>query len=128
MDSISLIACAETAILQQVAGVGPLIALTFILTVDDKSRFQKSRDIGCYVGLRSDSGQSQPQLRITMEGDPYLRTIWCKERTTSSAAGDRILIRSDGAIAPLKLPSRQIECLPFSATVNSSYQAAKKLL
>ena len=68
----------ETSLLQQVGGVGPLIALTFVLTVDDKSRFQKSRDIGCYVGLRprrSDSGQSQPQLRITKEGDPYLRTL-----------------------------------------------------
>jgi transposase len=68
----------ETALLQQVGGVGPLIALTFILTVEDKNRFQKSRDIGCYVGLRprrSDSGQSQPQLRITKEGDPYLRTL-----------------------------------------------------
>jgi len=68
----------ETALLQQVGGVGPLIALTFILTVEDKGRFQKSRDIGCYVGLRprrSDSGQSQPQLRITKEGDPYLRTM-----------------------------------------------------
>jgi Transposase IS116/IS110/IS902 family len=46
--------------------------------VDDKNRFQKSRDIGCYVGLRprrSDSGQRQPQLRITKEGDPYLRTM-----------------------------------------------------
>jgi transposase len=68
----------ETALLEQVAGVGPLIALTFILTIEDKGRFQKSRDIGCYVGLRprrSDSGQSQPQLRITKEGDPYLRTM-----------------------------------------------------
>src|SRR6516225_10639892 len=68
----------ETALLQQVGGVGPLIALTFVLTVDDKTRFQKSRDVGCYVGLRprrSDSGQSQPQLRITEEGDPYLRTL-----------------------------------------------------
>lgn len=68
----------ETALLQQVGGVGPLIALTFVLTVEDKNRFQKSRDIGCYVGLRprrSDSGQSQPQLRITKEGDPYLRTM-----------------------------------------------------
>ena len=68
----------ETALLQQVGGVGPLIALTFILTVEDKDRFEKSRDIGCYVGLRprrSDSGQSQPQLRITKEGDPYLRTM-----------------------------------------------------
>ena len=42
----------ETALLQQVAGVGPLIALTFVLTVEDKDRFPKSRDIGCYVGLR----------------------------------------------------------------------------
>jgi transposase len=68
----------ETALLQQVGGVGPLIALTFVLTVEDKDRFQKSRDIGCYVGLRprrSDSGQSQPQLHITKEGDPYLRTL-----------------------------------------------------
>jgi transposase len=61
-----------------VGGVGPLIALTFVLTVEDKDRFEKSRDIGCYVGLRprrSDSGQSQPQLRISKEGDPYLRTM-----------------------------------------------------
>jgi transposase len=68
----------ETALLQQVGGVGPLIALTFVLTVEDKDRFQKSRDVGCYVGLRprrSDSGQRQPQLRITKEGDPYLRTM-----------------------------------------------------
>ena len=68
----------ETELLQQVGGVGPLIALTFVLTVEDKNRFQKSRDIGCYLGLRprrSDSGQSQPQLRITKEGDPYLRTM-----------------------------------------------------
>lgn len=57
----------ETKLLQQVSGVGPLIALTFVLTVEDKNRFQKSRDIGYYVGLRprrSDSGESQPQLRI----------------------------------------------------------------
>ena len=68
----------ETALLQQVGGVGPLIALTFVLTIDNKNRFQKSRDVGCYIGLRpkrSDSGQRQPQLRITKEGDPYLRTM-----------------------------------------------------
>jgi transposase len=53
--------CPETALLQQVGGVGPLIALTFLLTVENKDRFQKSRDIGCYLGLRprgSDSGRS----------------------------------------------------------------------
>jgi transposase len=68
----------ETALLKQVRGVGTLIALTFILTIDDRDRFQKSRDVGCYVGLRpkrSESGESQPQLRITKEGDVYLRKM-----------------------------------------------------
>jgi transposase len=56
----------ETALLQQVGGVGTLIALTFTLTIEDKNRFQKSRDVGCYVGLRprrSDSGQSPAHRR-----------------------------------------------------------------
>jgi transposase len=68
----------ETQLLRQVSGVGTLIALTFVLTVEDRDRFQKSRDVGCYVGLRpkqSESGQSQPQLPITKEGDRYLRTL-----------------------------------------------------
>jgi transposase len=58
--------------------VGPLIALTFVLTVEDKERFAKSRDVGCYVGLRpkrSESGERQPELRITKEGDVYLRKL-----------------------------------------------------
>jgi transposase len=68
----------ETELLRQVSGVGTLIALTFVLTVEDRDRFQKSRDVGCYVGLRpkqSESGQSQPQLRISKEGDMYLRKL-----------------------------------------------------
>jgi transposase len=68
----------ETELLQQVKGVGPLIALTFVLTLEDKARFAKSRDVGCYVGLRprrSNLGESQPQLRITKEGDAYLRKM-----------------------------------------------------
>lgn len=68
----------ETAVLKQVTGVGPLIALTFILTLEDKDRFARSRDAGCYVGLRprrSESGESQPQLRISKEGDAYVRKL-----------------------------------------------------
>ena len=68
----------ETCLLRQVSGVGTLIALTFVLTVEDKGRFAKSRDMGCFLGLRpkqSDSGESQPQLRITKEGDLYLRKL-----------------------------------------------------
>lgn len=68
----------ETARLKQVSGVGDLIATTYVLTVEDPRRFARSRDVGCYVGLRpkrSDSGESRPQLRITKEGDPYLRQL-----------------------------------------------------
>jgi transposase len=68
----------ETDLLRQVSGVGTLIALTFVLTVADKQRFEKSRDVGCYLGLRpkrSQSGGSEPELRITKEGDVYLRKL-----------------------------------------------------
>jgi len=55
-----------------------LIALTYVLTAEDRERFQRSRDVGCYIGLRpkrSESGESQPQLAITKEGDVYLRKL-----------------------------------------------------
>jgi transposase len=68
----------QVALLKQVKGVGTLIALTFLLTLEDPHRFCKSRDVGCYLGLqpgRRNSGQSQPQMRISKEGDPYLRTL-----------------------------------------------------
>jgi transposase len=65
----------ETALLQQVHGVGTLTALTYVLTVDDPHRFRRSRDAGAYFGLRPrrrESGDSRPQLRITKEGDAYM--------------------------------------------------------
>jgi transposase len=68
----------EVARLKQVKGVGPLIALTFVLTLDDPYRFRRSRDVGCFVGLRPgrrNSGMSEPQLHISKEGDRYLRTL-----------------------------------------------------
>jgi transposase len=68
----------EVALLKQVKGVGPLIALTYVLTLEDPQRFRKSRDVGCFLGLRPgrrNSGQSQPQMHISKEGDPYLRTM-----------------------------------------------------
>src|SRR5262249_39663035 len=42
----------EAALLKQVKGVGTLIALTFLLTLEDPYRFRKSRDVGCYLGLQ----------------------------------------------------------------------------
>lgn len=64
--------------LDQVTGVGTLIALTYVLTLEDPLRFTHSRDVGGYVGLtprHRDSGQRVSQLRISKEGDCYLRTL-----------------------------------------------------
>ena len=68
----------QVAVLKQVKGVGTLIALTFVLTLDDPHRFRRSRGVGCFVGLRpgrKNSGMSEPQLHISKEGDRYLRTL-----------------------------------------------------
>ena len=68
----------QIARLKQVDGVGTLIALSFMLTIEDPHRFRRSRDVGCYFGLRPgrrSSGASQPQLHISKEGDRYLRKL-----------------------------------------------------
>jgi transposase len=78
IEQIAKEAHPEVALLQQVKGVGTLIALTYVLTLEDPRRFHRSRDVGCYLGLRPgrrNSGQSQPQLHISKEGDRYLRTL-----------------------------------------------------
>jgi transposase len=68
----------EVEILQPVAGVGALTALAYVLTLEDPQRFKKSREVGPAVGLvprRDQSGDQDPQLRITKTGDPYLRRL-----------------------------------------------------
>jgi transposase len=78
MERIAKESYPQVALLQQVKGVGTQIALTYILTLDDPQRFPKSREVGCFLGLRPgrrDSGESQPQMRISKEGDRYLRTM-----------------------------------------------------
>jgi transposase len=68
----------ETGLLRQVSGVGPLTALSYVLTVEDPQRFKSSRAIGPYLGLRprqSQSGDVDPELRITKAGDSDLRRL-----------------------------------------------------
>jgi transposase len=61
----------ETQALLQAYGVGQLTPLTYVLTLGSKERFQRSRDVGCYLGLRprrTQSGDRDPQLGITKAG------------------------------------------------------------
>jgi len=68
----------ESELLKQVKGVGDLIALAYVLTIEEPHRFRKSRDVGCFLGLqpgRRNSGESEPQMHISKAGDEYLRTL-----------------------------------------------------
>src|SRR5580692_10240182 len=78
MEKIAQEVYPEVFLLKQVKGVGTQIALTYILTIEDPYRFPKSREVGCFLGLkpgRRNSGKSEPQKKISKEGDRYLRTM-----------------------------------------------------
>jgi transposase len=78
LETISKESYPETSLLRQVEGIGPLTALTFVLTLEDPYRFEKSRSVGAYLGLvpASDrSGERDPQKRISKEGDEMLRKL-----------------------------------------------------
>jgi transposase len=64
--------------LMSVPGVGPIVALNFIATVDDASRFAKATDVGAYLGLtprRYQSGEIDYSGRISKRGDGTMRTL-----------------------------------------------------
>jgi len=68
----------EVERMTQVHGVGLLTALTLTLIVEDKGRFTRSRDIGPFLGLvprKSQTGESDPELRITKAGDVMARRL-----------------------------------------------------
>jgi len=68
----------ETGLLRQVPGVGTITSLSFVLTLEDPDRFEKSRSVGAYLGLvpgKDQSGQSDPGRPISGEGDEMLRRL-----------------------------------------------------
>jgi transposase len=79
LEEISKERYPETDLLRQVEGIGPLTALTFVLTLEDPYRFEKSRSVGAYLGLvpaTDQSGDRDPrEKRISKEGDEMLRKL-----------------------------------------------------
>ncbi len=58
-------------------GIGPITALCYLATIDDPTRFKRSRSVGAYVGLTSRryaSGEVDWTGRISKCGDPMLRS------------------------------------------------------
>jgi len=88
----------EIIVLRTVDSIGPLTALTYVLTIDDPTRFSKSRNAGAYLGLcpaRRQSGDGDPELRITRCGDAYLRSLLinCAQRMLGPFGRDSDLRR-----------------------------------
>ena len=64
--------------LTTVPGVGPIVALSFIATIDDATRFHRAVDVGAYLGLtprRYQSGETDWTGRISKRGDGAMRKL-----------------------------------------------------
>jgi transposase len=67
----------EIGILRSAPGVGPVVASAYVLTLD-RPNAASNRSAGAFLGLRpaqSQSGESDPQRRISKAGDTYLRSL-----------------------------------------------------
>ena len=70
--------CPQARKLRVIGGVGPIMALCFVLSIEDPRRFEDARDVGVYLGLvpRWDqSGNTDKQLPISKAGTGYLRRL-----------------------------------------------------
>ncbi|MGA9669729.1 MAG: IS110 family transposase [Terracidiphilus sp.] len=68
----------EIGTLRSTPGVGPLVAAAYVLTLDRPNAVPSSRSAGAFLGLRpgqSQSGDSNPEKRITRTGNTYLRCL-----------------------------------------------------
>jgi len=64
--------------LQQLRGVGPLIATALVATVGDAKQFANGRQMAASIGLtprQNSSGGKERLLGISKRGDTYLRTL-----------------------------------------------------
>jgi transposase len=68
----------ETRRLKAIGGVGPVVSLAYVLTVEDPTRYRDSRAVGAFLGMtprRCQSGGTDPQLKITKAGNGYMRKL-----------------------------------------------------
>ena len=68
----------EVAHLSEIPGVGLIVSLYFVLSVDDPHRFRNSREVAAFFGLRPsmrESGERAKYGRITKEGDVEMRRL-----------------------------------------------------
>src|ERR1039457_4978673 len=68
----------EIGLLRTAPGVGPIVAAAYVLTLDRPDAVPYNRSAGAFLGLRpgqSQSGDSDPQRRISKTGNSCLRSL-----------------------------------------------------
>jgi transposase len=68
----------EIGLLRTTPGVGPVVASAYALTLDRPQAGWSNRSAGAFLGLRpaqSQSGEVDPQRRISRQGNTYLRSL-----------------------------------------------------
>lgn len=107
---------ADARRLMSVPGVGPLTALAFMTAIDDPQRFERSANVGAYLGLTSrrfQSGEVDWSGRISKQGDGMARALLyeaanvlltrVKRWTREKAWAVRLAARRGGAKARVAL-------------------------
>ena len=64
--------------LQQIPGIGPIIATALICAIGDDKQFKRGRDMAAWLGLtprQHSSGGKERLLGISKRGDAYLHTL-----------------------------------------------------
>jgi transposase len=104
LEDLAAQAFPETEYLLQVAGVGTLTSLAFVLAVGDPARFKSGRMVAAYFGLvprRDQSGDCDKQLGISKTGNGFVRRllVQCSQIILGSRGADCDLRRWGQKIA-----------------------------
>jgi len=77
-DAVKRLHGEEAALLEPIAGVGPVTAAAFLAAVGDPAAFGNARDAGPYFGLvprQDQSGETDKQQRVSKEGNQIVRRL-----------------------------------------------------
>jgi transposase len=115
--------------------VGPVTALTYVLTLGDPHRFATSRAAGAYLGLRPrqrQSGDRDPDLGIAKNGDGYLRSLLVEAGQTAARgvpelqrAYQRLKHRKHSSVAKVMIARKLAVRLYWMWKTEQPYSAAR---
>jgi transposase len=103
--------------LQEIPGVGPVVAVTTVAALGDPGRFRNSRTAAAYTGLvptERSSGERRRRGHITKQGSSELRRVWIQAAQAAlrmrnhplKAWAQRLIYRRGRAIAVVALARR----------------------